>query len=79
MNNDGTKSGFAIDILNVISTTINIPVIASGGAGKMAHFKEVFLQTRVSGALAASVFHYGEIAIPDLKVFLEKCGIEVRI
>ncbi len=79
MNNDGTKNGFAIDITNEISDSVNIPVIASGGAGNEAHFAEVFRQTNASAALAASIFHFGEIAIPRLKQFLRKQNIEVRI
>ena len=79
MNNDGTKNGFAIDITNEISRLVNIPVIASGGAGKEVHFAEVFRQTKANAALAASVFHFGEIAIPHLKQYLKKQNIEVRI
>ncbi len=78
MNNDGTKSGFATGITNRISNAVNIPVIASGGAGTKDHFKEVFQQTKASGALAASIFHYGEIPIPDLKQYLKTQNIEVR-
>jgi cyclase len=78
MNNDGTKSGFAIDITKAITEKLNIPVIASGGAGTKEHFKEVFEQTGCSAALAASIFHFGEIPIPDLKKYLIKQKIEVR-
>jgi cyclase len=78
MNNDGTKSGFAIDITNDVSKTVNIPVIASGGAGKKEHFKEVFQKTETTAALAASVFHYGEIPIPKLKQYLKENNIPVR-
>ena len=78
MNNDGTKNGFAIDITNQISISINIPVIASGGAGSAHHFKEVFLQTKATGALAASVFHFGEISIPALKAYLKNENIPIR-
>lgn len=78
MNNDGMKTGFAIDITNAVSQAINIPVIASGGAGTKEHFKEVFLQTKASAALAASVFHFGEIPIPDLKNYLRTEKIPVR-
>ena len=79
MNNDGTKSGFSIDITGEVSTSVNIPVIASGGAGSMAHFKEVFYNTGVSAALAASIFHFGEIDIRDLKRYLMKENIFVRL
>jgi len=79
MNNDGTKSGFSIDITNEVSTHVNIPVIASGGAGSMEHFKEVFCNTGCSAALAASIFHFGEIDIRDLKKYLMNENIFVRI
>jgi cyclase len=79
MNNDGTKSGFSIDITGEVSTSVNIPVIASGGAGSMAHFKEVFYNTGVSAALAASIFHFGEIDIRDLKRYLMNENIFVRL
>lgn len=79
MNNDGTKSGFSIDITNEVSKNVNIPVIASGGAGTMEHFKEVFFNTSCSAALAASIFHFGEISIPDLKTYLLSENINVRI
>lgn len=78
MNNDGTKNGFAIDILKRISDAVNIPVIASGGAGKKEHIKDVFEKTKVSAALAASIFHFGEISIPELKQFLKTEKIMVR-
>jgi imidazole glycerol-phosphate synthase subunit HisF len=78
MNNDGTKAGFALDITKSVTEKLNIPVIASGGAGTKEHFKEVFEQTGCSAALAASIFHFGEIPIPDLKKYLLKQKIEVR-
>jgi cyclase len=78
MNHDGTKKGFAIDITRQVSEAVNIPVIASGGAGTMEHFAEVFLQTKASAALAAGIFHYGEISIPELKAYLQTQHIEVR-
>ncbi|MCH7771321.1 MAG: imidazole glycerol phosphate synthase subunit HisF [Bacteroidetes bacterium] len=78
MNNDGTKNGFAVDITNGISEAVNIPVIASGGAGTKAHFKEIFEQTKASGALAASIFHFGEISISELKDYLKTQNIPVR-
>lgn len=79
MNNDGTKSGFAIDITKIISEAVNVPVIASGGAGSMEHFTDIFNSGKADAALAASIFHYKEIAIPELKKFLKNKNIEVRI
>jgi imidazole glycerol-phosphate synthase subunit HisF len=78
MNNDGMKTGFALDITNAVSLAVNIPVIASGGAGTKDHFKDVFQQTNASAALAASIFHFGEIPIPDLKKYLLTEKIPVR-
>jgi len=79
MNADGTKGGFELELTRLISTTVSVPVIASGGAGTMDDFANVFTAGRADAALAASVFHYGEIAIPDLKASLKSRGIEVRI
>jgi imidazole glycerol-phosphate synthase subunit HisF len=79
MNNDGTKSGFSLDITGEVSRNINIPVIASGGAGSMEHFREVFYNTSCSAALAASIFHFGEIDIRDLKKYLFNEKIFVRL
>ena len=78
MNNDGTKAGFAIDITNEVSSVVNIPVIASGGAGLKEHFKNVFEKTKATGGLAASIFHYGTIPIPDLKKYLKEQKIAIR-
>ena len=78
MNNDGTKAGFALDILNLVCDSVSIPVIASGGAGTMAHFKEVFTQTQATAALAASIFHYREIGIQQLKDYLKTENITIR-
>jgi cyclase len=78
MNNDGTKSGFALDISDAVCRTVNIPVIASGGAGAKVHFKDVFEKTKVSAALAASIFHFGEIPVPELKNYLKTENIPVR-
>jgi cyclase len=78
MNNDGTKNGFAVSHLAEVSLAVNIPVIASGGAGTMQHFKEVFENTKVSAALAASIFHFGEITIPQLKQYLKTQQIPIR-
>ncbi len=79
MNHDGTHSGFAVETLAELSARFAVPLIASGGAGNMAHFAEVFQQGRADAALAASIFHYGEVKIPDLKQFLSDCHIPVRI
>ena len=78
MNNDGTKNGFALDITNLVSSSVNIPVIASGGAGEKSHFRDVFLQTKASAALAASIFHFGEISITQLKKYLKTENIAIR-
>lgn len=78
MNSDGTKDGFSIEITRDVTRALNIPVIASGGAGSKEHFREVFLKTGCSAALAASVFHFGEISIAELKKFLLKNNISVR-
>lgn len=78
MNNDGTKSGFSIDITGEVSRNVNIPVVASGGAGSMEHFRDVFNNTDCSAALAASIFHFGEITIPNLKNYLRNENISVR-
>ena len=79
MDNDGAKNGFAIDITKQISEAVNVPVIASGGAGNMEHFKNVFTEGKADAALAASVFHFKEIEIPDLKKYLKSNNIEIRI
>ncbi len=78
MDNDGTKAGFAVGALDQLSRTVNVPIIASGGCGSMEHFKEVFEKSNVDAALAASVFHFGEIAIPELKTYLKNNSIDVR-
>jgi imidazole glycerol-phosphate synthase subunit HisF len=78
MNHDGTKSGFALDITKSISESVSIPVIASGGAGSMQDFADVFEKAHADAALAASLFHFGEIQIPDLKNFLSERNITIR-
>jgi imidazole glycerol-phosphate synthase subunit HisF len=78
MNNDGTKQGFSLEITGEVSRNLNIPVIASGGAGTMEHFRDVFFNTGCSAALAASIFHFGEIDIRDLKKYLKNENISVR-
>lgn len=79
MDHDGTKGGFANEALARLSGEVNIPVIASGGAGKMAHFADAFLTGNADAALAASVFHFKEIPIPVLKNYLSGRGIPMRI
>ena len=79
MNNDGTKNGFANEALAKLSEIVNIPIIASGGAGTMEHFEETFINGKADAALAASVFHYQEIEIPALKQFLKNQNIAIRV
>jgi cyclase len=78
MDHDGTKNGFAIDPLMKLHQLLDIPVIASGGAGAPPHFVDVFVLGKADAALAASIFHYGEITIPELKSYLKKNGIAIR-
>jgi cyclase len=78
MNNDGTKKGFALDITAQLSQNLNVPVIASGGAGTMAHFKDVFEIAQADAALAATIFHYKEIEIQALKTYLYQDGVNIR-
>ena len=79
MDHDGVKQGFANEALARLAEEVSIPIIASGGAGKMEHFRDAFTLGKADAALAASVFHFGEIAIPDLKNYLRKEGINVRL
>ena len=79
MDHDGVKQGFANEALAQLSSEVSIPVIASGGAGKKEHFRDAFTLGKADAALAASVFHFGEITIPDLKRYLRSEGINVRI
>jgi cyclase len=79
MDNDGTKNGFANDALAQLSRTVNIPIIASGGAGSIEHFIDVFEIGKADAALAASVFHYQEIEIKDLKTALKNKSIPIRL
>ncbi len=79
MDHDGVKQGFALDITSEVSSVLSIPVIASGGAGTMDHFVDVFTEGKADAALAASIFHFQEIAIPDLKEYLQQKGIPMRI
>ena len=79
MDHDGTKNGFANEALAQLAENINIPIIASGGAGKKAHFSDAFKTGKADAALAASVFHFGEIPIPELKTYLQKQEIPIRL
>ena len=78
MNADGTKIGFDLRITKAVSDFVKIPVIASGGAGNLEDFEDVFTQTKATGALAASVFHFGEVALPSLKNYLKQKNIPIR-
>lgn len=78
MNNDGTKNGFALDITSALSNGLPVPVIASGGAGTVEHFKDVFQKANADAALAASIFHYKEVEIPVLKQYLHEQQISIR-
>lgn len=78
MDHDGTKSGFAIDPLRKLHELLSIPVIASGGAGVNGHFMDAFVLGKADAALAASIFHFGEVKIPDLKSYLKEKGINIR-
>ena len=79
MNHDGTKTGFANDALSTLNNIVGIPIIASGGAGDKESFRDAFSKGHADAALAASVFHYGEIKIPELKEYLHGEGIKVRL
>ena len=79
MNHDGVKQGFANEALAMLSEQLPIPIIASGGAGKREHFLDVFTQGKADAALAASVFHFGEIPVPELKQWLRQQGVNVRV
>lgn len=79
MNHDGTKNGYACEALAQLSEELSIPVIASGGAGIMEHFRDVFTLGKADAALAASIFHYGEISISSLKLYLRQQNIPIRI
>ena len=79
MTHDGVKDGYANEALSTLADNLHIPVIASGGAGKMEHFRDTFAAGKADAALAASVFHFGEIGIADLKQYLNREGINVRI
>lgn len=78
MNTDGTKNGYDLAMTQAVAETVGIPVIASGGCGSLAHFAEVFADTGADAALAASLFHFGELTIPQVKAYLQAQGIPVR-
>jgi cyclase len=79
MDADGTKKGYDIELCRAVASAVSIPVIASGGAGTMEHFYEVFTQTNADAALAASLFHFKEVSIPELKAYLKNKGVHVRL
>lgn len=79
MDADGTKQGFDVDMLNAVCGAVNIPVIASGGCGQLSHFTEVFQKTSADAALAASIFHYGELTVSQVKSELKNNGLPVRM
>jgi len=79
MNHDGTKNGYALDITSQMSEMLPVPIIASGGAGTLQHFIDVFTKGKADAALAASIFHFSEIPIPELKQFLNRNNIAVRL
>ena len=79
MDADGTKAGYDVALTRAVSEAVEVPVIASGGAGEMAHFRDVLTEGKADAALAASLFHYKEMEIKDLKQYLKNSTIEVRI
>lgn len=78
MDTDGTKSGFDVEMLKAVTDVVSIPVIASGGCGSLAHFAEMFERTGCDAALAASLFHFGELTVPQVKEYLQEQSIPVR-
>ena len=79
IDTDGVKEGFDLEMLDEIAARVNVPIIASGGAGKMEDFSELFKHDGIDAGLAASIFHYKEISIRDLKKYLREQGVEVRL
>ena len=79
MDHDGTRNGFAVELTRLLAENLPVPVIASGGGGTREHFSQIFKEGRADAALAASIFHFGEIPIPSLKEFLIREGIDIRI
>lgn len=78
MDADGTKSGYDIELTRAVSEAVDVPVIASGGAGKLEHFYDVLTEGKADAVLAASVFHYGTFTVREVKEYLKSCGVEVR-
>ena len=78
MDADGTKAGFDIEMTRAVTEAVSIPVIASGGCGSLEHFAQVFEETQCDAALAASLFHFGELTVPQVKAYLHEQGIPVR-
>ncbi len=78
MDADGTKGGYDIELTRAVSEAVNVPVIASGGAGELAHFYDVLVDGKADAVLAASVFHYGKYTIRQVKEYLQSRGVEVR-
>ena len=78
MDRDGEKSGFDLEVTRAVSEAVSVPVIASGGAGSAEHFKEAFLEGKADAALAASIFHYKETSVAEVKSYLKKNGVNVR-
>jgi cyclase len=79
MDYDGTKDGYDLELTKAVTSSLNIPVIASGGAGKLEHFLSVFLEANADAGLAASIFHYGEYSVKDVKKYLREKGVSVRV
>ena len=79
MDADGTKNGYDLELTGMIARSVNVPVIASGGAGQLRHFAEVIREADASAVLAASLFHYKELTIPQVKEYLKGQGIPVRL
>jgi len=79
MDHDGTRNGFAVELTRLLAENLPVPIIASGGGGTREHFSQIFKEGRADAALAASIFHFGEIPIPSLKEFLTEEGIDIRI
>ncbi len=78
MDRDGTKDGYDLDLTRAIAEAVTVPVIASGGAGTLEHFREAFIEAEASAALAASLFHFGTYTIAEVKDYLAERGVEVR-
>ena len=78
MNTDGVQQGYAMDVTRAIADLVPVPVIASGGAGKKEHFRDILTEGHADAALAATLFHFGILPIPELKTYLAECGVPVR-